>query len=213
MTALSFVRILAICAAAGPLLVAVPADACESGRCENGAQTATPQPLKLNTFRRKPVATSAIRTVKKKNGDYAKIKTVRSVKQPLAQPLVTPESISPAAAQAFASYELARVRVITPEETNSLLAQAAAATTNDAATADVDSVQIVSADEINDIDRKADSTIAVSLDALSRDLAGSRSLPASAEPNVEGSSWLQRMLVMIGSAFAAVTALVKTLFA
>jgi hypothetical protein len=209
MAALNVVRILTICAAAASLLVVAPAGACESGRCENGAQTATPQPLKLNTFRRKPVATSATRTVKKKNGDYAKAKTTRGATQNSAQPLVTPESIAPAAAQAFASYELARVRVVTSEETSGLIAEAAASM-NDTALIDVDKVQIVSADEINDIDRKADSSNAVSLDALSRDLAGSRSLTESAEPKAEDSSWLQRLLVMIGSTFAAITTLVRT---
>jgi hypothetical protein len=203
MTALNFVRILlAICATAGPLLAAAPAGACENGRCEPGAQPATSQPLKLNSFRRKPVATSATRTVKKKNGEYAKVKTTRPVTQ---NPQVTPESISPAAAQAFASYELARVRVVTPEETDGLIAETAAASMNRAAVVDVDNVQVVSADEVNDIDRKADSPRAISLDALSRDLAG------SAEPKAEDGSWLQRLLVMIGSAFAAVTALVRML--
>jgi hypothetical protein len=207
MTAWNFVRILAMCAIAAPALVATPANACESGRCEPGAQPAASQPLKLNSFRRKPVATSATRTVRKKNGEYTRVKTTRPVKQ---NPQVTPESISPAAAQAFASYELARVRVVTPEETNGLIAEAAASM-NGAAVVDVNNVQVVSADEMNDIDRKADSSRAVSLDALSRDLAGSRSLTASTEPNAEDSSWLQRMLVMIGSAFAAVTALVRML--
>ena len=208
MTALTFVRILAICAAtAAPALAATPADACESGRCEPGAQPAASKPLKLNSFRRKPVATSATHTVKKKNGEYAKIKTTRRSRASQAQPQVTPETISPAAAQAFAAYELARVRVVTPEETSRLLAEASAASTNDAAVVDVNNVQVVSADEINDIDLKADSPRAVSLDALSRDLAG------SAEPKVEDGSWLQRMLVMIGSAFTAITALVRMLFA
>ena len=75
----------------------------------------------------------------------------------------------------------------------------------------VDNVQIVSADEVNDIDRKADSPVAVSLDALSRDLAGSRSLYTSAEPKAEPEFWFQRMLMVFGGAFAGVAALVRVL--
>ena len=52
-------------------LFAMPAAACETGRCESGAQASISKPLKLDNHRRKPVATSATRTVKKKNGEYA----------------------------------------------------------------------------------------------------------------------------------------------
>ena len=64
----------------------------------------------------------------------------------------------------------------------------------------------------NDIDRKADSPAAaissasspaaISLDSLSRDLAGSA--------KTEDPSWLQRMLLALGGAFAAAVTLVKT---
>ena len=66
------------------------------------------------------------------------------------------------------------MRVVTPEEIGNvnLLTDAAAASPNAATVVSVDNVQVVSADEINDIDRHADSRHAVSLDALSRDLAG-----------------------------------------
>jgi hypothetical protein len=214
MTTLSFIRLLSACAAvACSALFAAPAAACENGRCEAGTQVAQTKPLKLKTFMRKPVATSATRTVKKKNGEYAKTAIKRRSKQPAATPQVTQETISPAAAQAFASYELARVRVVTPEETGgaSLFAESVAtAPPNDAATpapndAVIDGVQIVSADEINDIDRKVDSPSAVSLDTLSRELA------TSAEPKAADDSWLQQMLMVLGGAFAAAAAMVKIL--
>jgi len=211
MTALNLIRALTACAAAGALLLAVPASACETGNCETIVEAtpsqATPsKPLQLNSFKRKPVATSATRTVKKKDGAYAKVALKPRTKQkaagaPAMSP-VLPETISPAAAQAFASYELARVRVISPEET-SRIANAVAAT--DTAVVTVDNVQVVGANEVNEIDRKADSPQAVSLDSLSRDLAG------NAAAKVEEESWLQRMLVMLGSAFAAVAALTRTL--
>ena len=96
---------------------------------------------------------------------------------------------------------------MTPEEIRNvnLLADAAAALPNAATVVSVDNVQVVSADEINEIDRHADSRHAVSLDALSRDLAG------SSEPRAEGESWLARMLMAFGGAFAAVAAMVRTL--
>jgi hypothetical protein len=204
MAAHSFVRILA-CAAIGAALLAVPATACESGRCEVSAQAKATKPLKLTKFMRKPVASSATRTVKKQDGAYAKVAIKRRAKPRVAAPVVTPETISPAAAQAFASYELARVRVVTPEEADGarLLADAAAAST--ATVVGVDDVQVVSAEELNDIDRKADSPSAVSLDALARDLA------VTTEPRAEGESWFQRMLMVFGGAFAAVAAMVRTL--
>ena len=206
MAAVRFIRILTVCAAAaGSALLAVPTAACESGRCEVSAQAKT-KPLKLKTFMRKPVANSATRTVKTQSGEYAKVAIKRRPKQREAAPPVTPETISPAAAQAFAFYELARVRVVTPEEADDarLLADAAVSSTFPKVVG-VDNVQIVSAEEINHIDRKADSPTAVSLDALSRNLA------AAAEPKAESESWFQRMLMVFGGAFAAVAAMVRML--
>ncbi len=206
MAAVRFIHILTVCAAAaGSALLAVPATACESGRCEVSAQAKT-KPLNLKTFVRKPVANSATRTVKTKSGEYAKVAIKRRPKQRQAVPPVTPETISPAAAQAFASYELARVRVVTSEEADDARLRAdAAVLSNSARVVGVDNVQIVSAEEINDIDRKADSPSATSLDELSRNLA------AAAEPKANGESWLQRLLMVFGGAFAGVAALVRTL--
>ena len=65
--------------------------------------------------------------------------------------------------------------------------------------------------EVNEIDRRADSPIAVSLDSLSRDLAGSRTLTAAIEPKAEAESWFQRLLMVFGGAFAGVAALVRML--
>ncbi|HYI04475.1 MAG TPA: hypothetical protein VD858_06280 [Reyranella sp.] len=200
MAAQHLIRALTVCAAA---MVAAPATACESGNCSTSSQTVEAKPLKLKTFMRKPVATSATRTVKKKDGGYAKVAIKRRA-QPA--PPVTPETISPAAASAFASYELARVRVVTPEEANgaSLLSDTAAMSSSAVSVVGVDNVQVVSASEVNDIDRKADSPSAVSLDTLSRNL------PAAAEPAAESESWFQRIMVF-GGAFAAVAALVRAL--
>lgn len=210
MTRRSFNRILTVCAAAASLaLPASLASASESARGQPAAQAAASKPLKLKKFMRKPIATSATRTVKKKNGNYAKVGIKRHEKPRAAKSQVSPENLSPAAAQAFASYELARVRVVTPEEIGIVDLQ-----TNPAATTvGIDSVQVVSADEVNDIDRKADSPSAVSLDALSRDLAGSglRDFAAVVEPTAASNSWFQRMMTALGGAFAVVATLVRAL--
>src|SRR6185436_5619200 len=181
--------------------------ACQNGRCDAGTAAAERKPLKLNKFVRKPVASSATSSVKKKSGDHAKVAVARRSKPRAAAPVALPApELSAAAAQAFAAYELARVRVVTPEEAEHARrsADVAASTT----VLGVDNVQIVRADEINDIDRKADSPVAISLDALSRDLAGSREQIVPAEPKAEAESWFQRMLMVFGGAFAGVAALV-----
>lgn len=188
------------------VLSALPAAAaCKTGRCEDGARTTASKPLKLDNHRRKPVALSATRTVKKKNGEYAKAAIKTRTKPRPAQ--AAPEALSPEAALAFASYELARVRVLTPDELDGANLSTDAPDTRETtgAAVSVDNVQVVSAEEVNFIDRGADSPRAVSLDALARGLA------ANTEPKAEGESWLSRLLMVLGGAFAAVAALVRTL--
>jgi hypothetical protein len=203
-----------------------PASACEKGRCEQSAAQASPgKPLKLKKFARKPVATSATRTVKKKNGQYTKSKIAREAepakaadpaRQTTGAAENVPSKLPPAAAQAFASYELARVRVVTPDEIDS--AQLLSSTTlaenagdlaaNNATTiVSPDAVQVVSVEDVNELDRRADSPAAVSLDSLSRDLAG------NAPPAADDASWFSRLLILLGSAFTAVAAVVRTFFA
>ena len=199
MTVLSSIRILTVCAAAASVTLLV-----NSAAAEPSAGAAEAKPLKLRTFMRKPVASSATRTVKKKDGEYAKVAVKRRAKARVAAApvtLTTPAAISPTAAQAFAAYELARVRVVTAEDADDARHGAVVA---------VDNVQIVSADEVNEIDRKADSPRAVSLDALSRDLA-SRDFEFATASNGESENWLQRMLMVFGSAFAGIAALVRIL--
>lgn len=207
------IRILIVCAAAAGLaLPALPVLAIDSAANSATAQSADSKPLNLSQHRRKPVATSATRTVKKKNGEYAKVTVKRRAKQQAAAQ--TPvEPLSPAAAQAYASYELARVRVVTPETTGA----AALLASSTAAIVGIDSIQVVSPEQVNDIDRQADSSSAVSLDALSRDLAGSGqhdfAAVAEAAPSASSESWLQRVWSMLGGAFTAFAALVRSLIA
>ena len=203
------VRTLAVGAAAASLAATgASAAPCEGAHCKAQAQSPQVKPLTLKKFMRKPVAKGAARTVKKKNGEYANVAIKRPNKQPAAAPEVAPEALSPAAAQAFASYELARVRVVTPADDNppGLMTDSTAVASNAETVINVESVQVVRSDEINDIDRKADTTGAVSLDTLSRTLA------ATAEPKPEGDSWFQKMLLLVGGAFAAAAALVRAVF-
>ena len=69
----SLIRILTA-AAVCSLVLAVPANA------EPVTPATETKPVKLKSFMRKPVATSATRTVKKKNGDYAKVAVKRRTK-------------------------------------------------------------------------------------------------------------------------------------
>jgi hypothetical protein len=207
----AFIRTLTAATLCSFVFAGPAAAACQNGRCDAGTAAAEQKPLKLKKFMRKPVVSSATNTVKKKSGDHAKVAVSRRAKPRAAVPpaaLPTPE-LSAAAAQAFAAYELARVRVVTPEEAeHARVAADVAASTRVLA---VDNVQIVRADELNDIDRKADSPFAISLDALSRDLAGSREQIMPAEPKAEAESWFQRMLMVFGGTFAGVAALVRVL--
>ena len=105
MAALRSMRTLTICAAAtAGLYLASPALACEPGQCATG--TAEAKPLKLKNHMRKPVASSATRTVKRADGEYRKVGLKRRPKA--TPPPEAQATVTPAAAQAFASYEVAR---------------------------------------------------------------------------------------------------------
>jgi hypothetical protein len=200
----SLIRILTV-ATMCSLVLAVTATA------ETSPPATEARPIKLKSFMRKPVATSATRTVKKQNGDYAKAAVKRRTKaRVVTAPAVMPVTMTPAAAQAFAAYELARVRVVTAEEAG-VARRLADAAANATTMVSIDNVQVVSAEEVNELDRRADSPIAVSLDTLSRDLAGSRNLTAATEPKADAESWFQRLLMVFGGAFAGVAALVRVL--
>jgi hypothetical protein len=231
MAAPGSMRIVMLCAAAlGCVHLASPVMACEPGRCGTAASEAKPdtrnstKPLKLRNHMRKPVASSATRTVKRGDGEYRKVAIKRRAKpRPEPRPEAPPEApaVSPAAAQAFASYEVARVRVVSPElmEEARLLADLVASRSTVADTSPVigaENVQVVESSEVNDIDLKADTPYATSLDALSRDLAGSRSLTSAQESKDDSEhglqSWLQRARLALGTAFAGLTTLVRIVF-
>ena len=66
MTARHLTTILTTCAAVAGISMFAPALTCGNGRCEAAAQTAESKPMKLRSFMRKPVASSATSTVRKK---------------------------------------------------------------------------------------------------------------------------------------------------
>jgi len=228
-------RISMLCAAAlAAAHFASPAVACEPGQC--GTAAADVKPLQLKNHLRKPVASSAARTVKRSNGEYRKVALKRRAK-PNAEAQLLPPALAPDAAQAYASetfanYELARVRVISPElvEETRLIADLVASgstLSDDTSMLGTQSVLVVDGSEVNDIDLKADTPHAISLDALSRDLAGSRSVASTQASRVENEtslltsthtwlqtwfqSWLQRAQSVFGTAYAGLTTLVRTL--
>ena len=59
--------------------------ACEKGNARERRPLNASKPLKLENHRRKPVATSATRTVKQSNGEYAKVAVKRRAKTRVPQ--------------------------------------------------------------------------------------------------------------------------------
>ena len=202
-------------------LIAPPALACDGAQCPVEPQAAPavqaqpeaePQaasaPMQLKKFTRRPVASTATRTVKKPDGSYAQIPMTRRAK---ARPAVAPAApaapvdMAETAALAFASLAASQVRVVAAEEINEIdLAADAAVVSTSIEVAQ--SVQVVGADEINELDRRADAPAAVSLDTLNRTLG-----QGAAQPEPESGSWFARMLAVLGGAFAAAAAAARFL--
>ncbi len=197
-------RIAALCAAAivGLIWIASAATAAPSQS----------KPLPLSKFMRKPIATAATRAVKTRDGSYRQVSASR-VSPPhrgkrtgVTQPQI-PE-LSAEAAQAFASDATAQVQVVASNEVNEIDLAADAAPLVPVRVFTQHVVQQVGADEFNEIDRQADPARAVSLDELSRKLTAA----ATPEPSeAETKSWLQRLLLVLGGAFAAASAAARLL--
>lgn len=178
------------------------------------AAQSTDAPLKLQSFMKKPIASAATRAVKTRDGSYRNVALTKRSKKPVAPAAIaSPAVIPPDAAEAFASHAASQVRVVSPGELNEidLAADATPVSTTAIEVVAAPAVQMVQAEEFNAIDRTADAARAVSLDELNRKLAA----PVVSEPakTDEPSSWLQRMLIMVGGAFAAASAAVRFLVA
>jgi hypothetical protein len=218
-------RVLAVSTAvlAGSALTSMSAYACDDVRCPEVVE-ALPQssPLRLDKFRRKPVATAAARTVKTRDGRYAqvtagRVAAGRRAKQRLARPeppQFVPVQVSPEAAQAYALWRaVAQVRVVPADELNEIdLAADDTPIVPIAITTTVESaVQGAGARGPDAIDSRTAATQAISLDTLARDLAGDRKGGDDSRNDAKGESWLQRMLVVIERAFTAVAAAARGL--
>ncbi len=172
----------------------------------------TDAPLKLQSFMKKPIASgTATRAVKQRDGSYRQVSLARRSKPAAPAAIASPAVMTPDAAEAFASHAASLVRVVSPGELNEidLAADATPVSTTAIEVVAAPAVQTVQADEFNAIDRTADAPRAVSLDELNRTFAA----PVVSEPDKtdESSSWLQRMLIMVGGAFAAASAAVRFL--
>jgi hypothetical protein len=177
------------------------------------AAQSTDAPLKLQSFMKKPIASgTATRAVKQRDGSYRQVSLVRRPKPAAPASIASPAVMTPDAAEAFASHAASLVRVVSPGELNEidLAADAKPVSTTAIEVVATPAIQTVQAGEFNAIDQTAaDATRAVSLDELNRTFAA----PVVSEPDKtdESASWLQRMLIMVGGAFAAASAAVRFL--
>jgi hypothetical protein len=146
-------------AVAGLALIAGPAGAapCNTGTCRAAAPAKQPAPLVLDKFRRKPVASAAARSVKTRDGSYAQIATARRARPRPTVARVIPATLTPDAAQAYASDAGTEVRVVAAEEVNEidLAADSAPIVPVRVTTTSEAGVQVVQPGEINAIDRMA----------------------------------------------------------
>jgi hypothetical protein len=174
-------------------------------------ETAPPAaPMKLGKHMRKPVASVSARTIKTGDGTLVTVKLARRTKSKPAGPQFMPVVVSPVAAQAFAEQAASQVRVVSANEANEidLAADAAPEASSVIAVTSESSVQIAAAGPVNEADA-ATETRAVSLDRLNKSFAAVSE--AKPETPDENKSWFQRMLLVLGGAFAAVAATARML--
>jgi hypothetical protein len=179
----------------------------------SAVEEAGPRPLQLKKFMKGPVSSSATRTVKKADGEYAQLPAQRlrkkATKQPTTEEITMETANALEAANAFASVMESQVKVVSANEVNEIdLAADADPIIPIAVPTSAETVHVVGPNEINALDRAADKeTVA---------------MVPTAEPAVESSStsmmaelksWGQRMIEGINIVFAAATTAVKALFA
>jgi hypothetical protein len=206
---------------AAVVLLAPPAAACDTAQCfvepqvtaEPPAQSETQSqpagaPLQLRKFQRRPVASTAARAVKTRDGGYAQVSHTRRTKPQPAAVEAKPADLPADAAQAFALHAAAQVRVVSPDEVNEIDLAADAPPEVTTKVEVLNAVAVVGSEELNEIDRKADAPRAVSLDALNRNLPSAAATPD--EP-ADDASWFARMLAVLGGAFAAAAAAARML--
>ena len=170
-------------------------------------------PLQLKKFMKTPVSSSATRTTKKADGDYAQLPAQRlkkktAEKQP--EPATAPVAVSTEATNAYASVMDAQVKIVSADEVNEIdLAADIEPIIPVAVQTRTEIVHVVGPNEINAIDQAADKeTVGI---APAAEPATTASGPISL--TTEHKSWMQRMIDGLNVVFAAASTAVKALFA
>jgi hypothetical protein len=171
-------------------------------------------PLQLKKFMKTPVSSSATRTVKKTDGDYAQLPSQRlkkkaATKEP--EPATVPIEIASEATNAYAAVMDAQVKVVTEGELNEIdLAADVVPIVPVAVATSTETVHVVGPNEVNVIDRAADKGTVGMAPAVVEPVAMA-SGPISLA--TEHKSWMQRMIDGLNVVLAAATAAAKALFA
>jgi hypothetical protein len=170
-------------------------------------------PIQLKKFMKSPVSSSATRTVKKTDGEYAqllaqRLKKKATAKQP--EPVRAPVAISAEATNAYASVMDAQVKVVSGEEINEIdLAADVEPIIPMSVPTSSETVHVAGPNEVNAIDKAADKGT-VGMAAASEPAT---TAPSSTDIATELKSWVQRMIDGLHIVFAAATAAAKALFA
>lgn len=170
-------------------------------------------PLQLKKFMKSPVSSSAARTVKKADGNYARLPSQRLKRKAAAkepEPLAAPIEISSEATNAYAAVMDAQVKIVAEDELNEIdLAADVVPIVPVAVPTSTETVHVAGPNEINAIDRAADKgTVGMAPAAEPVAMASSPIGLAT-----EHKSWMQRMIDGLNVVLAAATAAAKALFA
>lgn len=215
--------------AGAPALVS-PASACDDSRCTITPQEAPAQPeqpMKLKKFMHRPVASRAVRSVKTADGEYAPVKLTRHGKHRGATRIkAASSSHAKAAPTDIAAGQPSSAPTLETTGVPFPLPGVADAT---------GAVPVVTADQVNDLDRAADTAPNPTNDAAEpvvevvnttdlnagdshQDVVAAPPTPqviaetvvksAERPPNDQPSdaSWMKQMLMVLGGAFAAAAA-------
>ena len=203
-------RILALSTTIGSCLIATPtfADTCVESDCRPVPEAKPQQPLRLEKFRRQPVALGKpARVVKTRDGGYARVKlTHRNKPKTGDTPQFLPVVLSPEAAAALAMQ--ASVRVVEADELNEIdlsaddppLVLVRVTTTSEPP------ARVASAGDANHIDRKADKV------APAPAAPAAAPSPATAEPITGLSTWLWHYVSWLSDSLATLFAAARSLF-
>ncbi len=169
--------------------------------------------LQLKKFMKSPVSSSATRTVKKADGDYAQMPARRLKKKAAAKQSVhapAPVEFASEATNAYASVMDAQVKIVSADEVNEIdLAADVEPIIPIAVSTSAETVRVVSPSEVNAIDQAADKeTVGIAPPAEPTTTAFS-----TISITTELKSWVQRMIDGLHVVFAAATAAAKALFA